>query len=103
MPGIISIMRIAPHSNPVAQVPPERRHHRRQTVRIASIVVTGGREIPCVVLNRSEGGFLLHVHAPDEIPESFKLVLASENNTYDCEKVWSNGANVGVRIADQHV
>lgn len=78
-----------------------RRQDRRRSVRIASIVLAGAAEpIPCVVLDISSSGARLHVHDPNEVPDTFRLIMASTNDEYACETVWRQGNEMGVRFAN---
>ena len=76
---------------------PNRRASRRKSVRIASIISGGSNtSIPCVVLDRSEGGFRLHVHLQDQVPDRFQLHLIADDTVFDCECVWRRGKEMGV-------
>lgn len=78
---------------------PNQRKDRRKAVRIASIIVAeSSAPIPCVVLDRSTGGFRLHVHEPGEVPDGFKLHLTADDSFYDCECVWRRGNEIGVKV-----
>ena len=78
---------------------PNRRQERRRHVRIASIL-TGDDPtvIPCVILDISNGGARLHVHAPDEVPDRFRLLQIASNEERDCEVVWRRDNEMGVRF-----
>ena len=77
--------------------PPNRRESRRKSVRVASIITDGSNvSIPCVVLDRSAGGFRLHVHSQVEVPDRFQLHLTSDDQTFDCECVWRRDNEMGV-------
>ena len=79
----------------------ERREYRIRATRIASIILDPTTSpIPCVVLDRSRGGFRLHVHLPAEVPEHFTLLLVSENKEYHCQSVWRSGKEMGVRLSN---
>ena len=77
----------------------EQRQSHRRTVRDAAIVVDPHKSpIPCVVLDRSPGGFRLHVHLPAEVPDRFKLRVATDIESHDCEVVWRRDNEIGAKV-----
>ena len=81
------------------QEKPDRRHDRRRSVRIASIVVgSASSAIPCVILDISGGGARLHVHDPSEVPDDFQLVQTATQEEHACSAVWRSGNEMGVRF-----
>ena len=78
---------------------PNRRQDRRRHVRIASLMTGNDRTaIPCVILDLSNGGARLHVHAPGEVPDRFRLLQIASNEERDCEVVWRRDNEMGVKF-----
>ncbi len=76
-----------------------RRQDRRRKVRVASILVSDDREpIPCVILDISASGARLHIHDPVEIPKTFHLLQIANDERHECEAVWRNGNEMGVKF-----
>lgn len=72
---------------------------RRRNLRAAITRFEGPLSpIPCIMLDISEGGARLHAHEPGEIPDRFQLNIESEGLTFNCEVVWRQGNELGVKF-----
>lgn len=69
---------------------------RRKTVILAWILITGRRELPCVVRNLSVGGALLDLHVPSWVPFQFQLKFADDGAVVDCEMRHKGENGIGV-------
>ncbi|MFM9941621.1 MAG: PilZ domain-containing protein [Hyphomicrobiaceae bacterium] len=76
-----------------------RQDDRRKSVRAAISRFEGARSpIQCVLLDISLGGARLYVHDTSEVPDQFQLHVESEALTRQCEVVWRQTHELGVKF-----
>jgi hypothetical protein len=82
--------------------PHDQRRVRRRPLRRAAKVIfgSGGRSLPCVIWDISEGGGRLAVAYPTaDLPRSFTLLLSKDSTAARrCEVVWIDRRFVGVKF-----
>lgn len=83
-------------SGGVNQRPDRRGFGRRKTVIRAWILITGRRELPCLVRNLSPGGALLDLAVPSWMPFQFQLKFADDGSVVDCEMRHKGENGIGV-------
>lgn len=72
---------------------------RRRVYKTGRIAFNGGRAaIDCVLRNLSDKGACLRVVSPVGIPETFDLVLDSDNAARPCHVVWRKEKEIGVEF-----
>lgn len=81
--------------------PSEKRRSRRARARLAASIRPddGGRDLPCVVWDLSDGGAKLAVGRPLLLPERFTL-LFSGTVQRRCQIMWRDEKFVGVKFVD---
>ena len=77
-----------------------RRHKRKPFEYTARMNFGDGSEPhPCGILDISNGGARLHVHAPDNVPDTFRILLSSHGTAFRlCEVVRRTDNEIGVRF-----
>ncbi|MCF1503391.1 MULTISPECIES: PilZ domain-containing protein [Afifella] len=77
----------------------KRSEHRARALKSAKIVLNDRHStIDCVVRDLSKGGAKLKVTNPVAVPESFELLLESDNVMLKAEVIWRKGDQVGVQF-----
>jgi hypothetical protein len=76
----------------------ERRAHPRSlTLKTGKIVgADDARDIDCAILNISEGGALVLVSDPTQVPQTFLLEVDPTHRVYACERIWMDGNRIGL-------
>jgi hypothetical protein len=74
-----------------------RKAPRRKVLKGGSISFGGGA-ITCTVHNLSATGASLEVKSPNDIPETFGLVLEMEHAKRTCKVVWRREKRIGVHF-----
>ena len=77
----------------------EPRHRVARTATISD--QAGPSPIPCVILDVSESGARLDVHAAATVPQRFRLLIDIDGSERLCEVVWRRQNSVGVRFCDK--
>jgi PilZ domain len=78
---------------------PERRSFGRRTMfRHAEAIVPGGPRWPCIVIDKSEAGALIKVKLGTDLPDTFKLILADDNQVLQCNVIRREPEHVGVEF-----
>ena len=72
---------------------------RRAMFRQATAVGLGGARWPCIVVDKSETGAQLKVKDRFDFPDTFKLVIADDNQVVHCNVVRRTAAFIGVEFA----
>src|SRR5947209_7203468 len=80
-----------------------RRRHPRKPVNQPAVAALGDGERPalraCVVVDISAGGAKLKIAAPEELPETFTLILSwGARTTRRCLVRWRSQTEVGVQF-----
>ena len=80
--------------------PDELRIAPRRRMLKSGIVAYSGRHctIPCTVRDISDGGARLRVTSSLLAPDTFELIIESEGLEADCEVVWRDESQIGVRF-----
>jgi hypothetical protein len=71
---------------------------RKRILKSGTIEFNGGA-IDCIVRNISETGAALDVTSPIGIPDSFRLIISSEDQRKLCHIVWRKESRIGVRFS----
>ena len=74
----------------------EHRVAPRRRVLKAGTINFGGGSINCTVRNLSDTGAALEVVSPLYIPDSFKLIVQTDNLNRPCRVVWRKERRMGV-------
>lgn len=53
--------------------------------------------LDCIVRNQSEGGFLLNIESPVDLPLLFDLHINKTSQRYRCRLAWNGSTEAGVR------
>lgn len=78
---------------------PDRAFQRRRVIKGGTIAFNLRRlTYPCVVRDLSVAGARLQVDCPDSIPNTFDLLIELDGFESECEIVWREGKQVGVRF-----
>jgi hypothetical protein len=75
-----------------------RTSHRRRALKEGKVVLSDRIVIDCLIRDLSEGGARLEFGAPTELPDSFRLLIASMNLLVPAAPAWQHGLSVGVRF-----
>ena len=91
------------HIKPIVQPAtgmPERRTRRRKRVLKAGQIITNSNSstVDCIVRDVSESGARLRVASTISVPQSFLLLIKSENVIVPVQRVWRNAHEVGVKF-----
>jgi hypothetical protein len=80
----------------------ERRRSGRRSVRIGANAIIANPEatIDCMILDFSDSGAKLQMTEVDIITARFKLFVPDIDHIYECEVVWRDGQNVGVKFTN---
>jgi hypothetical protein len=70
---------------------------RRNCLKSGRIVLTSGCEIPCLIVNISEGGALLQLKGGACDHDAFSLILEEDNIIVLCEVAHRTNGRIGVR------
>jgi len=77
----------------------DRVFQRRRVIKGGTIAFNQRRlTYPCVVRDLSASGARLHVDSPDEIPNTFDLLIELDGFESQCETIWREGKQIGVRF-----
>ena len=73
---------------------------RKDTYLKAAELIVGEDKvkIPASVLDASDRGLRLYVNSSDPIPQRFKVILFSPPSTHNCELVWQNKQEIGLKF-----
>ena len=83
----------------------EKRKHQRTEINEPAYVSAGGSVMRCVVKNISSEGAAIDVDNPVFVPGQFRLVIASDSSTRDCQVIWIREKRIGLAFvtpADGH-
>ena len=69
---------------------------QRRNVMKAGTILFGGSEIDCLVRNISGGGANLEVESQIGIPNSFDLVIDTEQGNHHCHVIWRKARRIGI-------
>lgn len=79
----------------------DKRKHIRRALRYTAWIGTG-ESVPlrgCVVSDISQTGAKLDVEQPDELPNTFRLLLSGRGGIYrQCQVVWRSNGQIGVHF-----
>ena len=89
------------HANTNSQFQ-ERRRSGRKAVKIGASAIIANSEatIDCMILDFSDSGAKLQMTEVDIITARFKLFVPEIDHIYECEVVWRDGQNLGVKFAN---
>lgn len=73
-----------------------RRFGRRDVCKSAVILPPGGKSVPCVVVNMSDGGALLNRLDDVDVPDIFELVIPTDDVVTACRVAHRTGGKIGV-------
>jgi predicted kinase len=76
----------------------KRRAARNRVLKAAKISVGGSGIIDATVRNMSERGACLQVASPLGIPDTFTLVMVSDQAVRTCRVVWRKEKQIGVEF-----
>jgi PilZ domain len=74
----------------------EKRKHQRTEINEPAYVSAGGSVMRCMVKNISSEGAAIDVDNPVFVPGQFRLVIASDSSTRDCQVIWIREKRIGV-------
>ena len=77
----------------------ERRKHPRTEIDEPAYVSSGGSVMSCRVRNISADGAAIDVENPAFVPQSFRLVMASDSSVHECRITWIQQKRIGVTFA----
>ncbi len=81
---------------------PDRLFQRRKVIKGGTIAFNRRRlTYPCVVRDISEAGARMRVDTPDSIPETFDLLIELDGFEAECEVLWREGREIGVRFLSE--
>lgn len=69
---------------------------RHKVLKHGTLAFTGGGGVDCTVRNISSGGARLDVANPVGLPQSFTLVIQTDQFMRHCHPVWCNDTRIGV-------
>ena len=69
---------------------------RQKVLKHGTLSFGGGRGLDCMVRNISSGGARLDVANPFDLPQSFMLLIETDQFMRRCRPVWCSGTRVGV-------
>ncbi|KAB1069491.1 PilZ domain-containing protein [Methylobacterium planeticum] len=89
-----------PENEPEAATRPEKRKggDRHTTMKLATILLEDGEQIPCVLRDMSVSGAKLGVARRHVLPESFALNFPGRDLTCRVRRAWRRGDFVGVTL-----
>lgn len=67
-------------------------------MRLASIRLDNGEEIPCVIRDLSVSGAKLAVSARYALPAHFSIIVQGRDRAFPVRRVWRRGDLVGVTL-----
>ena len=76
----------------------ERRQVARAKVYQAALILDGDRQIPCVILDRSEKGGALRITDPDQPCPTLFTLKPLDGPECRCEVRWRRGDRIGVEF-----
>lgn len=74
----------------------EKRKHQRVEVNQPAYVSAGGSVMRCIVRNISPEGAAIEVENPAFVPARFRLVMAADSSTHDCQVIWIQQKRIGL-------
>jgi PilZ domain len=74
----------------------DKRANPRHRVLKAGTIQFGGGAIDCSVRNLSKAGAALDVASPVGIPETFTLIIASDESRFACRIIYRKEKRIGV-------
>ena len=69
---------------------------RHRVLKHGTLAFSGGGGVDCMVRNISSSGARLDVANPVGLPQSFTLVIKTDQFMRHCHPVWSNDPRIGV-------
>lgn len=79
--------------------PINREHQRRRVIKGGVIAFSNRRiTVPCMVRDISDAGARLKVDRASEIPDTFDLLVDLDGCEYECEVMWREDNQIGVRF-----
>lgn len=72
---------------------------RRETMRLAKVILEDGETLPCVIRDLSLSGAKLSVARRHSLPREFLLSMTERDLTVPVRMAWRRGDFVGVTIA----
>ena len=79
--------------------PIEKWRSKRISRQAKGTITFGTSVCPCLVLDTSLSGARIRIDLKDRIPTNFCLFIEEDRMRADCEIVWRNGQELGVRIS----
>ena len=97
---------MAAHIKPILQPTTgtqERRTRRRKRVLKAGQIITNSNSstVDCIIRDVSDAGARLRVASTISVPETFLLLIKSENAIVPVQRVWRNAHEVGVTFVGE--
>ena len=77
-----------------------RKAQRHRTLKGGSIAFNSGARIDCRVRNLSPLGACLDLESSIGVPDSFVLVIDSENARHPCRVIWREPKRLGVEFGE---
>ena len=71
---------------------------RHAAMRLATIILDTGEQIPCVIRDLSVTGAKLGVARRYRLPESFLLLVQGHEPAFPVRRAWQRGDQAGVRL-----
>lgn len=71
---------------------------RRRVFKGAKVVYPDWSTIDCIIRHMSETGVQLDFNALAPLPDSFQLLLVSENRLIPAVRIWQRGLSAGVKF-----
>ncbi len=69
---------------------------RHRVLKHGTLAFNGGGGVDCMVRNISSGGARLDVANPMRLPQSFTLVIQTDQLMRHCRPVWCDDTRIGV-------
>ena len=82
-----------------ARLTEEKRKHQRTEINEPAYVSAGGSVMRCVIRNISPDGAAIDVENPAFVPSQFRLVMARDSSTHDCQVIWIREKRIGLAFA----
>ncbi|ACL61838.1 hypothetical protein [Methylobacterium nodulans] len=77
-----------------------RKAYRMDAFKLGQIVLQDRGPVDCLVWNRTPLGAMLEIEPEDEVPQRFRLVVASLLIDRPCLVRWRRGRKLGVSFVD---
>ena len=85
--------------NPLARPDPlDRRYRRRVATRVRGSVHVGGRDIACIVRDRSRGGRRIVFEQDVDLEPTFLFAESGTHTPKQVRLIWTDGRQAGISI-----